>query len=83
MPRKTPKPSGLTDEEKRLLARKWAAGWRPKSDKIFGCSICRKSCKGSGSLVGNSAWPINDGRCCDYCSDNVVIPARMSRMGVA
>jgi hypothetical protein len=62
----------VTDQEKRLLARKWAAGWRPKSNRIFGCSICRKSCNG----FGNRAAPVNDGECCDYCNGSVVLPAR-------
>src|SRR5437870_2174161 len=26
---------------------------------------------------GNNAWPINNGRCCNVCNDNVVIPARI------
>lgn len=26
---------------------------------------------------GNNAEPVNEGRCCDYCNDTVVIPARL------
>ena len=28
---------------------------------------------------GNNAQPINDGRCCDYCNENAVIPERIIR----
>ena len=36
------------------------------------CSIC------GGAIVGfgNSAQPINDGRCCDQCNADHVIPAQ-------
>ena len=37
------------------------------------CSICGKKYKG----YGNNARPVNDGRCCDDCNDNVVIPKRI------
>jgi hypothetical protein len=50
MPRKTPKPSGLTDEEKRLLARKWAAGWLRSRTRYSAARF-------AGSLVKDSgAW---------------------------
>lgn len=38
------------------------------------CSICHQSF----TEYGNSAHPINDGRCCDYCDDFIVTPVRMS-----
>lgn len=41
------------------------------------CSICQ------GPLerpYGNNAQPINDGRCCDRCDADVVIPARIERI---
>jgi hypothetical protein len=28
---------------------------------------------------GNNAWPVNNGRCCDRCNHEVVIPTRMGR----
>ena len=37
------------------------------------CSICGKKYDG----YGNNARPVNDGKCCDYCNANVVIPARI------
>jgi hypothetical protein len=37
------------------------------------CSICLRHF----TEFGNSAWPINNGRCCNVCNDNVVIPARI------
>lgn len=82
MARKALKPSGLTDEDKLALARRWASGWSPPSNKIFGCLIYKRSSKGFGTLVGNSAWPINGGRCRDDCDAHVVIPARFRRTEV-
>ena len=52
------------------------------------CSICNKEIKGrvvtaaDGSQHvpyerGNSAHPINNGRCCDECNHSVVVPARL------
>jgi hypothetical protein len=37
------------------------------------CSICLRRFM----EFGNNAWPINNGRCCNVCNDNVVIPARI------
>lgn len=39
------------------------------------CSICYQPFP----EFGNNAQPVNDGDCCSYCDDNVVIPARMAR----
>lgn len=43
------------------------------------CSICQNEipAKESGWSSGNNAQPVNDGRCCDDCNMNVVIPARL------
>ena len=38
------------------------------------CSICSEEIKGHG----NNAEPINDGRCCDKCNMDKVIPARIA-----
>jgi len=40
------------------------------------CSMC------GGAIVGlgNDAQPINDGRCCDRCHAERVIPERVRRM---
>lgn len=48
--------------------------------KLLMCSICGNEIKPhpiSGWAGGNNANPINDGRCCDYCDNNVVIPKRI------
>jgi hypothetical protein len=42
----------------------------------YTCSICRKECPG----FSNNAYPVNNGRCCNYCNANVVIPARLKEM---
>ena len=43
------------------------------------CSICNKEIpvKAGGWDSGNNAQPVNDGRCCDQCNMDVVIPARL------
>jgi hypothetical protein len=40
----------------------------------FVCTICFCRCTG----WGHNADPINDGRCCDSCSELVVIPVRIA-----
>lgn len=41
------------------------------------CCICGATYYG----WGNNAWPVdNEGRCCDECNFNVVIPARLRDM---
>lgn len=37
------------------------------------CSICYREF----TEYGNNAEPINDGRCCDDCDNQIVIPARI------
>jgi len=37
------------------------------------CSICQRDYTGWSC----NAWPVNDGRCCQYCDDTVVVPARI------
>lgn len=39
------------------------------------CSICRGAYYG----YGNNAWPITQGRCCDFCN-NIVITARIHEL---
>ena len=42
------------------------------------CSICGKPIPAVGDwTTGNSAEPVNDGRCCDHCDMTVVVPARL------
>lgn len=38
------------------------------------CSICGKKYEG----YGNNAHPVNDGRCCDKCNLETVIPRRIT-----
>lgn len=40
------------------------------------CVICGKEYTG----YGNNAYPVNEGRCCDECNANIVIPARIQQM---
>lgn len=48
------------------------------------CSICGKIIQPNkfGWEFGNSAYPINDGTCCDKCNIKYVIPARMENKKV-
>ena len=48
------------------------------------CSICGSTiqplCDPDGTVLwdqGNNAAPVNDGRCCDTCNWEVVIPRRL------
>ena len=42
------------------------------------CSICGElNEEWPGGFYGNSAEPINDGRCCDWCNGTRVLPARI------
>ena len=51
------------------------------------CDICHKPIpvktfpNGGTWEYGNNARPVTSGRCCDECDDEVVIPARMARLG--
>lgn len=45
------------------------------------CCLCGKEIPMKGSWSeGNNAQPVADGRCCDYCNINKVMPARMKRL---
>ncbi len=51
------------------------------------CCLCNKEIKKKytpkGELYwkdGNNAQPLKDGRCCDSCNDNKVIPERIKRL---
>lgn len=37
------------------------------------CSICGMPYEGHG----NNAQPVNDGRCCNECDEEIVVPRRM------
>ena len=41
------------------------------------CSICNNKIDGK---FGHNAEPVNDGRCCNDCNSNVVIPTRIKEM---
>lgn len=40
------------------------------------CSICQVAFTG----WGNNAQPVNNGRCCDKCNADIVIPARLMQI---
>ena len=44
------------------------------------CSICKQPIQPdiSGWDGGHNAEPINSGRCCGMCNDNIVTPLRIS-----
>ena len=47
------------------------------------CSICGQEIIPNpitGWAEGNNAQPVNDGRCCDDCNSNVVLPRRIADM---
>ena len=43
------------------------------------CSICGNEIipNSIGWKYGNNSFPINEGRCCDECKLNIVLPRRM------
>jgi len=47
--------------------------------RLFLCSICQKPItpEKTGWKLGHNAQPINDGRCCTFCNETVVIPERL------
>jgi len=45
------------------------------------CSICFNDIPNvNGWDSGNNAAPVNHGRCCNNCDNNIVIPARINMM---
>ena len=57
----------------------------PKRPKIVQpdtmCSICGVLIPVVGTWTkGNNAAPINDGRCCNDCNHQVVLPLRLARL---
>lgn len=45
------------------------------------CSICFSEIAKVGDWdSGNNAHPVNHGRCCNNCDNNVVLPARLNMM---
>ena len=50
------------------------------SIEMMKCSICQLDIQPdtNGWAEGHNAWPVNEGRCCGKCNDNVVIPARLT-----
>jgi hypothetical protein len=47
------------------------------------CSICKKLIgkEASGWDSGHNAWPVKDGRCCETCNNQMVIPTRIIALG--
>jgi hypothetical protein len=58
--------------------------------QIIDCCICKKQIEPqrteSGEIYwtqGNSALPIHDGRCCNKCNAEIVIPARCTDISMS
>jgi hypothetical protein len=47
--------------------------------KIGICCICGQTY----DRWGNNAWPVADGRCCHGCDQDIVMPARLKRLGLS
>ena len=48
-------------------------------EKIIGCDICGKSMR-DDILFTHNAAPIIEGRCCDKCNDEIVVPTRFAQL---
>lgn len=45
------------------------------------CCLCNEEIAPVGDwTMGNDAWPVADGRCCNDCDMAVVVPARLAEM---
>jgi len=51
----------------------------PLMSDVRACSICGEPYSGDG----NAAQPLMDGRCCDRCSLEYVIPERLEQLRAA
>lgn len=67
------------------LPEKWGTNM---SAKIHKCVICKgdiehqKTPEGEVFWTeGHQAWPVADGKCCQVCNDNVVLPRRLEDAG--
>ena len=40
------------------------------------CSICSEEIQ---DWIGHNAQPVNNGRCCNMCDEQIVIPTRLAR----
>jgi hypothetical protein len=44
------------------------------------CGICKQEIEIKGNWdLGNNAQPVCNGRCCDVCNFNIVLPQRLIR----
>jgi len=64
-------PSDEELERQKTVLEEQEAQWRKSPPKT--CSICGEKYYG----WGNNAWPVNEGRCCNECNSDSVIPARL------
>lgn len=49
-----------------------------ENKKMVKCCLCEKEIAVvNGYAEGNNAEPLASGRCCDYCNNTKVIPARI------
>jgi len=58
--------------------------------KIIDCVICKKQIEPErtkeGEIYwtqGNDAFPIVDGRCCNSCNANIVVPTRFAEIALS
>ena len=42
----------------------------------YTCCLCGRYFKG----YGNNAWPVSNGKCCNKCNEEKVLPARLIEM---
>jgi len=51
--------------------------------KVLVCVICGGTIgvNSNGWVNGHNAYPITEGRCCNLCNTEIVIPARLSKTG--
>jgi hypothetical protein len=52
-----------------------------KAPEPLKCSICEGAIEVHGTWTqGHNAEPVNDGRCCDGCNAQIVIPVRIAQI---
>jgi hypothetical protein len=52
--------------------------YKAEGVELLRCCICNKTIRPYGQYTGgNNAQPVADGRCCDLCNRQQVIPARL------
>jgi hypothetical protein len=76
--------AGMNGANAKLVGyRIWAFDKQDEFDdkRIIACSLCGKDIKPQGEWYqGHNAEPIKEGRCCDDCNLDIVLPARLSNL---